>query len=310
MSKVKALLLFAVAPESFDIHVVGEDGVLDIFPAIAEEFVTIDMNQLKTLITKEFGSDAFKAFVGSAKPNFDLQPDETLTPGMWGAAVTSYRFGISGNALQWGTDEVPADPNASYLGAASFVNTFLTFAAYLSPEQFLVGGKPLNNADSVTAIQGLRPADPAKVVEAITAAQETPTAPEQVAEPVVETVTPVVATAPETVVAKEPVTAKDPVVEAPAKPINAPVVVAETEVTPASAAVFLEKIVEAFDTQETAVVEIEERLNALRQQIEAESKVSVAQIRKANKAVRDAILSGLIAASTPTLPEKVAEEVA
>ena len=304
MSKVKALLLFAVAPESFDIHVVGIDGVLDTFPPIAEKFVTTDMNQLKTIITKEFGENAFKAFVGSAKLNFDLQPTDTLTPEMWGAAVTSYRFGISGGVLQWGTDEAPADPNASYLGAASFLNTFLGLAGHLSPEQFTSAEKSLSNEDFIAIIAGLRPADPAKVVEAITAA------PEQVAEPVVETVTPVVATAPETVVAKEPVTAKDPVVEAPAKPINAPVVVAETGVTPASAAEFLKQIVGAFDAQETAAAQIEERLSALEQLIREEAKVSVAQIRTANAAVREAILSGFIAASTPSLPEKVAEEVA
>ena len=306
MSKVKALLLFAVAPESFDIYVVGIDGVLDTFPPIAEKFVTTDMNQLKIIITKEFGENAFKAFVGSAKLNFDLQPDETLTPGMWGAAVTSYRFGISGGALQWGTEEAPADPNASYLGAASFLNTFLGLAGHLSPEQFTSAEKSLSNEDFIAIIAGLRPADPAKVVEAITAAQETPAAPEQVAEPVVETVTPVVATAPETVVAKEPVTAKDPVVEAPAKPINAPVVVAETEVTPASAAEFLQQIVGAFDAQETAAAQIEERLTALERLIREEAKVSVAQIRMANAAVREAILKGFIAASTPSLPEKVA----
>lgn len=305
MSKVKALLLFAVAPESFGIHVVGIDGVLDTFPPIAEKFVTIDMNQLKTIITKEFGENAFKAFVGSAKLNFDLQPDETLTPGMWGAAVTSYRFGISGGALQWGTEEAPADPNASYLGAASFLNTFLGLAGHLSPEQFTSAEKSLSNEDFIAIIAGLRPADPAKVVEAITAAQETPAAPEQVAEPVVEPATPV-ATTPETVVAKEPVTAKDPVVEAPAKPINAPVVVAETGVTPASAAEFLQQIVGAFDAQETAAAQIEERLTALEQLIREEAKVSVAQIRMANAAVREAILKGFIAASTPSLPEKVA----
>lgn len=257
------------------------------FPNLSEGLLNTDMGQVKKFIEKHWLQQGFSKFIEAAKSNFGLEPTEKLLPQVWADAVTSYKVAKGSVKLQLeptADEEKPnedpvLDAKRSYSAAIALAGTAVSFAQVLEPAHF-------EGATSMEDFISLLPAAPEQVVEAVATAQEQTPAP-----------TPEATAAPEQVAVVEPET---PAAQAPVAPTTSAPAPNVTSVVPANANAALGQIIAAFNQQDDVLAATEQRFGKLADDLRTAQTTTVAEIRTANAAVRNALLQAVTGEEVPT----------